>query len=59
MMSLSLFLCCPISLVKFSYWFKFHINIITGSGVMTLLVMTGDMTVLEILNLTQMFLVQI
>ena len=25
-----------VSLVKFSYWFKFHVNIITGSGVMTI-----------------------
>ena len=23
-----------VSLIKFSYWFKFHVNIITGSGVM-------------------------
>ena len=27
------FLCCRVSLVTFSYWSKFHINIITGSGV--------------------------
>ena len=27
---------CFIFLVKFSYWSKFHVNIITGSGVMTL-----------------------
>ena len=27
---------CFISLVKFSYWSKFHFNIITGSGVMQL-----------------------
>ena len=26
---------CFISLVSFSYWSKFHINIITGSGIMT------------------------
>ena len=25
-----------ISLVKFSYWSKFHVNIITGSGIMTI-----------------------
>ena len=25
-----------VSLVKFSYWSKFHVNIITGSGVMTI-----------------------
>ena len=24
--------------VKFSYWFKFHVNIITGSGVATIFV---------------------
>ena len=27
---------CFVSLVKFSYWSKFHVNIITGSGVMTI-----------------------
>ena len=27
-----------ISLVKFSYWFKFLVNIITGSGVMAILI---------------------
>ena len=27
---------CFASLVKFSYWSKFHLNIITGSGVMTI-----------------------
>ena len=26
---------CFVSLVKFSFWSKFHVNIITGSGVMT------------------------
>ena len=25
-----------VSLVKFSYWSKFHVNIITGSGIMTI-----------------------
>ena len=29
---------CFVSLVRFSYWSKFHVNIITGSGVMTILV---------------------
>ena len=29
---LTLFVC----LLKFSYWYKFHLNIITGSGVMTI-----------------------
>ena len=27
---------CFVSLVKFSYWSKFHLNIITGSGVMAI-----------------------
>ena len=27
---------CFVFLVKFSYWSKFHVNIITGSGVMTI-----------------------
>ena len=27
---------CIVSLVKFSYWSKFHVNITTGSGVMTI-----------------------
>ena len=30
-----------VSLVKFSYWSKFHINIITGSGVMTIFFYKG------------------
>ena len=33
----SFFQYCFISLVKFSYWFKFHVNIVTGSGVRTIL----------------------
>ena len=27
---------CFVSLMKFSYWYKFHVNIITGSGVLTI-----------------------
>ena len=27
---------CFVSLIKFSYWSKLHVNIITGSGVMTI-----------------------
>ena len=27
---------CFVSLVKFSYWSKFHVNIITGSGIITI-----------------------
>ena len=30
------FWCCCVSLVMFSYWSKFHVSIITGSGVMTI-----------------------
>ena len=29
---------CRVSLVKLSYWSKFHVNIMTGSGVMTIFV---------------------
>ena len=31
-----IFCCCLVSLAKFSYWSKFHVNIITFSGVMTI-----------------------
>ena len=34
--SSSTFLTLFVSLVRFSYWSKFHVNIITGSGVMTI-----------------------
>ena len=30
------FWCSFVSLIKFSYWSKFHVNVITGSGVMTI-----------------------
>ena len=30
-----------VSLVKFSYWSKFHVNIITGSGIMTVFFYKG------------------
>ena len=36
MMSLSIFLMSLFSLVKFSYWSKFHFKIITGSRIMTI-----------------------
>ena len=29
---------CRVSLVKFSYWSKFYVNIMTGSGVMTIFI---------------------
>ena len=32
---------CFVFLVKFSYWYKFHVNIITGSGVMTIYLYRG------------------
>ena len=32
---------CFVSLVKFSYWFKFHVNIITGSGIMIIFFYKG------------------
>ena len=35
------FLLCLVSLVKFSYWSKFHVNIITGSRVMTIFFYKG------------------
>ena len=30
------FWSCRVSLIKFSYWSKFHVNIITGSGIFLL-----------------------
>ena len=39
MMSSLIFLCCFVSLV--SYWSKFHLNIITSSGVMTIYFYSG------------------
>ena len=36
MLSLIFFGIVYVSLVNFSYWSKFHVNIITGSGVMTI-----------------------
>ena len=37
----SIFLCCFVSLVKFSYWSKFHISFITGSRAMTIFFYKG------------------
>ena len=36
MTSSSFFWGCFVSFAKFSYWSKFHVNIITGSGIMTI-----------------------
>ena len=41
MTSLSIFFDVDFSLVKFSYWSKFHVNIIIGSGVMTIFFYKG------------------
>ena len=42
MTSLSIFfLRCFLFLVKFTYWFKFHVNIITGSRIMTIFFYKG------------------
>ena len=35
------FWCCFVFLVKFSYWSKFHVDIITGSGVRTIFFYKG------------------
>ena len=32
---------CFVSLVKFSYWSKFYVNVITGSGIMTIVFYKG------------------
>ena len=37
MASSTIFWHCFVFLVRFSYWSKFHVNIITVSGVMTIL----------------------
>ena len=41
MRSLSVFLTLLFSLVKLSYWSMFHVNIITGSLVMTIFLQRG------------------
>ena len=43
-----------VSFVKFSYWSKFHVNIITGSGAMTIFFYKGLSKNLEIRNNRQM-----
>ena len=47
---IQLFWRCFVSFVKFSYWFKFHVNIITGSGAMTIFFYKGLSKNLEIRN---------
>ena len=41
---------CFVSLVTFSYWSKFHVNFITGSGIMTIFFYKGLTRDLEIGN---------
>ena len=41
---------CFVSLVKFSYWSKFHVNIMTGSGIMTIFLFKGLTRNPEIVN---------
>ena len=50
MASLSIFLCYQVSLVAFSYWPKFHVNIITVFRVMTNFLNKGLTRNLEIRN---------
>ena len=38
---LKFFLCCFVSLFNLSYWSKFHVNIITGSGIITIFFYKG------------------
>ena len=45
-----IFFIFPCLVVKFSYWSKFHANIITASGVITILVYKGLTRNLEIEN---------
>ena len=44
------FFTLPCFIVKFSYWSKFHVNIMTGSGSMTIFVYKGLTWNLEIGN---------
>ena len=41
---------CFVSLVKFIYWSKFHVNIITGSGIITIFFYKGSTRNREIRN---------
>ena len=41
---------CFVSLVKFSYWFKFHVSIVTGSGVVIISSFKELTKILEIGN---------
>ena len=50
--SSSIFWGVFVSLVKFSHWSKFHVNIITGSGVMRIFFYKGFTRNLEIRNIS-------
>ena len=50
MTSSPIFLRCFVSLVKFSYWSKFHVNVMIGSRVMTIFFYKGLTRNLEIGN---------
>ena len=47
---IKIFWHCFVSLVKFSYWSKVHVNIITGSGIMTVFIYKALTRNLEIGN---------
>ena len=53
--TICLFWSHRVSLVKFSYWSKFHVNIITGSGAMTIFIYKGLTRNLEIINTLQFY----
>ena len=44
------FLCCCVSLLKFRYWSKFHVNVMTGSGVKAIFIYKELNRNLEIVN---------
>ena len=46
----NIFLRCFVYVVNFNYWSKFYINVITGSGIMTIFVYKGLTRNLEIGN---------
>ena len=48
--NVKLFWRCFVSLVKFSYWSKFYVNIVTDSGIMTIFFYKGLTRNLEIGN---------
>ena len=55
MTSSSIFWRCFVSVVRFIYWFKFQVNTITGSWVMTIYFCTGLTRNPEIVNTNAWF----